>query len=482
MTTAPLPAGFGVRLDPWTMTRDGGVLLGGAPFQIVRLSLAHLSLVESWQAGSLVDDDGGALARALVAAGLAQPVPPSAAVRPSVSVVVPVKDRPGPLARLLRAIRDAEATDPVHEIVVVDDGSADPRAHAEVAAAAGATLVRRAVCGRAAAARNDGAAAASGQVLAFVDSDCVPRPGWLAALLPHFADPLVAAVAPRIVAHGTPEPGWLAAYESARSPLDRGPLPGRVVPGGRVPFVPTAALLVRATAFGAGFDTRLVGGEDVDFVWRLTAAGAHVRYEPAGEVAHEHRTTFREFVARRVYYGRTAAPLARRHPGAARPLAVSPWTAAAWAAVALRRPLLGAAITGVATGLLARDLRGVLPDPADDAITLAGGGTLRAGEVVADAAVRAWWPLAVAAFVGVPRLRPAIAVAAVVPALLEWRRERPPLGPLQWLAARRLDDAAYGWGVWTGSLDEGLFDALRPDLGWTLRIIDSDELLGASAD
>jgi hypothetical protein len=50
---------------------------------------------------------------------------------------------------------------------------------------------------------------------------------------------------------------------------------------------------------------------------------------------------------------------------------------------------------------------------------------------------------------------------------------------LQWLAARRLDDAAYGWGVWTGSLDEGLFDALRPDLGWTLRTIDSDELLRA---
>jgi hypothetical protein len=31
-------------------------------------------------------------------------------------------------------------------------------------------------------------------------------------------------------------------------------------------------------------------------------------------------------------------------------------------------------------------------------------------------------------------------------------------------------------------LDEGFFDALRPDLGWTMRSIDSDELLGPSAD
>ena len=475
--TAPLPAGFGVRLDPWTMRRDGGVLLGGSPFRIVRLTPAHLSLVESWEAGTPVDASGGALARALVAVGLAQPVPPFSPPAP-VSVVVPVKDRPVALARLLRAVRACADTDPVREIVVVDDGSTDAAAHADVASRFGATLVRRPVCGRAAAARDDGAAAATGEVLAFVDSDCVPRPGWLAALLPHFADPLVAAVAPRIVAHGTaPSAEWLARYESARSPLDRGPLPGRVTPGARVPFVPTAALLVRAAAFGSGFDTTLVGGEDVDFVWRLTERGLHVRYEPTGEVEHEHRTTLRDFVSRRVYYGRTAAPLARRHPGAARPLAVSPWTAAAWAAVALRHPALGATITAVATGLLARDLRGVVPDPTDDAIALAGGGTLRSGEVVADAWVRAWWPLALAAFVGVPRLRPAIAAAAVVPALLEWRRERPPLDPLRWLAARRLDDAAYGWGMWTGALDEGVFDALRPDLGWTMRVMSSDELV-----
>ncbi|WP_129669975.1 mycofactocin biosynthesis glycosyltransferase MftF, partial [Phytoactinopolyspora endophytica] len=349
-----------------------------------------------------------------------------------------------------------------------------------------ARLFRRQTQGGAPAARNDGAACAqrAGQLLAFVDSDCVPRAGWLSALTPHFADPLVAAVAPRIVAHDDGARSassrdltdWLRRYESARSPLDRGPMPSRVLPGGRVPFVPTAALLVRASAFGDGFDATLRGGEDVDFVWRLTSAGWYVRYEPAGEVEHEHRTSARGFLSRRAYYGRTAAPLDRRHPGRARPLAMSPWTAAAWAAVGVRRPVTGAAITAVASGLLARELDGVLEQPARHAARLAGKGTFYSGEAVADACVRAWWPVSVAAFAAVPRLRPALAAAALVPALLEWKRERPDLDPLRWLIARRLDDAAYGFGVWQSCLAEGTFGPVLPDLGWKLRVVTSDEL------
>jgi mycofactocin glycosyltransferase len=181
---------------------------------------------------------------------------------------------------------------------------------------------------------------------------------------------------------------------------------------------PTAALLVRASSFGDGSDGTLHGGEDVDFVWRLTRAGLHVRYEPAGEVEHEHRTSLAGFVSRRVYYGRTAAPLAKQHSGTARPLAVSPWTAVAWAAVALGRPLLDGAITGIASGLLAFQLRDVVKQPVREAARLAAGGTFRSGEVMADACVRAWWPLAIPAFAAVPRLRPALVAASLLPPLL----------------------------------------------------------------
>ena len=85
-----------------------------------------------------------------------------------------------------------------------------------------------------------------------------------------------------------------------------------------MPFVPGAALLVRSHV---RFDETLThGGEDVELVWRAP----YVRYEPSSHVAHAHRTEPRAWLARRVYYGKTAAAIARRHPGQARPLHVSP--------------------------------------------------------------------------------------------------------------------------------------------------------------
>ena len=73
-------------------------------------------------------------------------------------------------------------------------------------------------------------------------------------------------------------------------------------------------------------------GEDVDFVWRLAAAGWRVRYEPAAVMGHDHRVTFRAWFGRRADYGTSAAALEELHPGAVRPLYASWWTVGAWAA------------------------------------------------------------------------------------------------------------------------------------------------------
>ena len=75
-------------------------------------------------------------------------------------------------------------------------------------------------------ARNAGAGQAATQLVAFVDSDCVPSTGWLSPLLGYFDDPLVAAVAPRIVPAPASTPSPLSRYENMRSSLDRGPAAG----------------------------------------------------------------------------------------------------------------------------------------------------------------------------------------------------------------------------------------------------------------
>src|SRR5207244_1141532 len=252
---------------------------------------------------------------------------------------------------------------------------------------------------------------------------CVPGPGpadWLDALLAPFADPAVGAVAPRIVPH---EAGrtWLARYEGASSTLDMGHRTSIVRPGSRVPYVPGAALVVRKEAAGTGFAEDMQVGEDVDFVWRLGAAGWRVRYEPAATMGHQHRVQLREWFARRKDYGTSAAAPELRHPGAVRPLYASVWTAAAWLAAAVGHPEAGAVVTGTGTALLARRLARVTgeawPRPAGSAawrmaVTQAAGGTLAAARPLGSAISRTWWPAAVPAAIAGrrPRLPPAAPV------------------------------------------------------------------------
>ena len=149
-----------------------------------------------------------------------------------------------------------------------------------------------------------------------------------------------------------------------------GARPSIVRPGARVSYVPGAALVVRRSAAGDGFRHGMYVGEDVDFVWRLAAAGWRVRYEPDAVMGHDHRVTFRAWFARRADYGTSAAALEDLHPGAVRPLYASWWTAGAWAAALSGRPVTAAALTAAATALLARRLSRVtgerwpLPAPA----------------------------------------------------------------------------------------------------------------------
>ncbi|MGD1220700.1 mycofactocin biosynthesis glycosyltransferase MftF [Streptomyces krungchingensis] len=458
----PLPAAFRLRPDPGlNVLRDGRVLLGGAPYRLMRLTPQAVPVITGWLDGKPVGDrrPAGLLARRLVQAGMMHPLPPPAAPRPSVTVVVPVRDRAEQLARCLSGLRDGL------EVIVVDDASRRPAAVADVVRAAGARLVRRAVNGGPAAARNTGLAHATTELVAFVDSDCLPRPGWIDALLPHFADPAVAAVAPRIVADG-PGHGLLASYEAERSTLDMGTEESIVRPGAAVPYVPGAALLVRRAAVGRGFDATLRVGEDVDLVWRLAAAGLHVRYDPSVTVAHVHRTRPRQWVAQRIQYGGSAAPLAARHPGTLPATAMAGWSAVAWGLTLARRPLAGALVTVGTTALLARKLAAWSDRPWATAARLGGGGTLLAGEQLGRTLTRAWWPLALPLVAAVPRTRLPLAAAAVLAPLMEYRRSRPGLPVLPWTAIRLADDVAYSLGVWRGCLRERTTEPLRPKLWW----------------
>ncbi len=471
-----MPAGLAVDLDPGTSQLTSDVLFGGSPARVLRLSPAGVTALAELRAGPVASPAAAVLARKLTDTGLAHPRPGPAAgpefgsasgpgpgqARPGldVTVVVPVLDRARELDRCLAA------AGPAHPVLVVDDGSADPAATAAVCAARGATLLRRAVNGGPGPARNTALARAGTEFVAFLDSDCVPPPGWIEALAGHFADPLVAAVAPRIVAlsSGVACPAGVT--------LDLGDRPARVAPMTRVAYVPTAALVVRRAALGGGFDESLRNGEDVDLVWRLIEAGWRVRYEPAVQVQHGEPATRAALLRRRFRYGTSAAPLTRRHPGTVAPLVLQPWPTLTMAALLARRPLLAGAAFGVSTALLARRLRASglpaegLVRPMADGVRQTWLGTGRwCGQFAAPA---------VTALVICPGGRTArtrwgrrLAAASLLagPPLAEWTGRRD-TSLLRLTAVTLADQAAYGAGVYAGCLHERLITPVLPSIAW----------------
>jgi mycofactocin system glycosyltransferase len=437
-----LPDGFPVRLDPAVQRRDGGAtLLGGSPLRLMRLSARAQALLADRL--SVRDATTAELAARLLDAGMAVPEP--CPRRPDdVTVVIPVRDRPRELARLLAALRADPSTAGL-PVIVVDDGSAEP------VVAEGTTVLRHPSARGPAAARNTGLRAAATATVAFLDSDCVPHAGWLDALVPHLDDPRLALVAPRIVGLPAARATWLTPYEDAVSALDMGQRPAAVRPLSAVSYVPSAALLARRAAL----DESMRVAEDVDLVWRLVAAGWRVRYEPAALVAHEHPAAPSAWLRRRAFYGTGAALLAARHGSAVAPLVISPSSAAVWLLLlAGRRGLLPAAgLLAVASGRLARRLRRPgAPVPAAFAAGLVLRGTATAGTTLARSVTRHHWPLALLAALVSRRARRLVLATALADAALAWWPHRAAVGLLRFAAARRLEDLAYGTGLWAGAL------------------------------
>jgi mycofactocin system glycosyltransferase len=436
------------------------VLFGGSPLRVLRLTASGARAVADWWAGAPVGPDPGKrrLARRLLDAGLAHPEPPASADLSAVTAVVPVRDRPEELRRCLAALASRCA------VIVVDDGSEDADATAQIARGAGASLLRLDTSQGPAAARNAGLREVATPFVAFVDSDCVVGPDFPARLLDHLADKALAVAAPRIVGLPEPGPGLLAAYEARHSSLDMGPREGLVRVGTAVPYVPSAALVARVDALGEGFAAELRVGEDVDLLWRLGDAGWQVRYDPAVTVAHDHRVTWRRWFERRVVYNTSNATLMRRHPGTVPALTISRGGAAVWGAAAAGMPAAALVVGAVDAALLARRLRAHVPGAYALAASLAARRGLHEGRHLARALTGPWLPfLAVLTFAR-PRVARRLWAGALAGALWEWFEAPCGPTPLHYLAPRAAEDLARCLGIWSGCLDERDLRALLPRL------------------
>jgi mycofactocin system glycosyltransferase len=443
-----------VSLDPSTRLLAPDLLVGGTPLRLLRLSPVGVRAIEELQAGDGAVSGGAAqLARVLVDAGMAHPEPGSPTSLEELTVVVPVVDRPDQLDALLGDLTGVS-------VIVVDDASEDADAIARVAASHGATLVRREVPVGPGAARNLGSQLASGELVCFLDSDVRVPSGSIEAILGHFSDPNVGAVAPRV--RGPRSFSVAQRFEHDASPLDMGARPGAVRPGARISYVPSAALVVRRVLTDDLFDPTLAIGEDVDAIWRLVDAGWTVRYEPSVEIEHPARPTLLGWLVQRYRYGTSAAELEARHGDAAAPLRGSPWALGGWAMLAAGRPLAGLGLLAAGQPALREALEDVTERPGATAWRLLGERTLSITPIVARQLLRSYAPLLAISSVLSRRCRRATVLVVLVAGLGRWAESDAELDPARFVALSTLDDVTYATGVWSGAISARRLGALRP--------------------
>ncbi|GAB2857575.1 mycofactocin biosynthesis glycosyltransferase MftF [Nocardioides pacificus] len=442
------PRGFEVCLRDDVIRCGAGVLIGGSPLRAIRLSPRASAMLEGNRL-RVVDAASGQLARRLLVANVADPVLNAAGVDPGeLTAVIPVRDRCVQLDRALSTLG------PLVRVVVVDDGSRDPAAVAAVAARHGADVVRLDANQGPAGARNAGLAAVRTPYVAFVDSDVTVTAGVLLDLARHLADPQVALVGPRVVGIArSARPRWFERYDEVASSLTLGTRACSVAPRAAVGWLPSACLVGRVEALGAGFDHSMRMGEDVDLVWRLVADGLSVRYDPSCVAAHDVRGTVRGWLGRKFLYGTGGADLALRHGDRVAPAVLPPTMAvAAWALLSRRWWSLPVAAAGV--GMSVRRLDATLPGGhgrAAVAVRLGVRGLGWALRQESDLVLRHWWPATAAACLVSARARRVLLSALAVDAVSRGRAGLRPDPVTGWLG-RRLDDLAYGGGLWVGAL------------------------------
>lgn len=235
----------------------------------------------------------------------------------SVSIIIPTYNRKTMLGSCLQSLIDLNYPKEKIEIIVVDDCSPEP---VEIGNLPMVKLIRMPQNSGPGAARNEAVRQAKGEIIAFLDDDCLADKDWLQALVPCFQEPDVAGAGGRV--ESAVLDISLDKYEQVQSPLLMGDNQRRVRKGSAVSYLATCNLLVRKESFLAagGFDPELRVGEDVDLCWRLLLKGQRIYYMPGGLVYHHHRSRLIQFLTRRYNYGQSEAKLQKRYPGERRRL------------------------------------------------------------------------------------------------------------------------------------------------------------------
>jgi glycosyltransferase involved in cell wall biosynthesis len=216
-----------------------------------------------------------------------------------ISVVIPTHNRKDALRRCLAAAMSQDYPD--YDVIVVDDGSTDGTGEMVQREFPQVRTLRQEPCRGPAAARNRGIEAASGEMVAFTDDDCVVPPEWLTTHASYYADPAVGAVGG--VQMSTP-PNFFDRFEMAHYAHVYTEFQ-RITALGRIGGLVTNNLSIRRQVVDqAGyFDEAFLTGSDPEFTRRIAMAGYVLIHDPALRVEHLKVHTLRSYLRMRFRRG-----------------------------------------------------------------------------------------------------------------------------------------------------------------------------------
>lgn len=193
------------------------------------------------------------------------------------SVVVPVRDEMEHLSRTLPRLEGAVDAYEDAELIIVDNGSSDGSYEWLQETCDDDVRLYNLPGHTISAVRNFGAARAGGQILAFVDADCLVETSHLHDVVRALAESSAAAAGADYEL--PPDPNWIEAtwYELHRG---KGCEFVRALPGGN--------MAVQADVFRdiGGFDDNLVTGEDAELCQRIIREGYRVYHDPRVKAIH----------------------------------------------------------------------------------------------------------------------------------------------------------------------------------------------------
>jgi glycosyltransferase involved in cell wall biosynthesis len=237
---------------------------------------------------------------------------------PKVSVVVALHNAARTLDECLMSLSKLNYQN--YEVIVVNDGSTDESADIiERYPFRTITTTNQGIS----ASRNQGMKAATGEIVAYIDSDAMADPDWLGFLVATFQESDFAGVGGPNLVPKTDE--WIAkcVYRSPGGPTQV------MMDDTIAEHIPGCNMAFRKSALEdiGGFDPIFkTAADDVDICWRLLERKYTIGFSPSAVVLHRRRPSAKAYWKQQVGYGVSEALLERKHPNK-----FNPWGHTYWA-------------------------------------------------------------------------------------------------------------------------------------------------------